>query len=86
MQHFVTLEHDTSRALKLVELLSLTKHEADIWWPLCGIYKLDLEMEGRLFGVNESGRRWRLIPSDLHRLLRRRPAALYHPPVQYDDE
>ena len=86
MQHFVVFEHETSRALKVVSLLSFTNHEADIWWPLCGVYKVDLEYEGRLFGVNDNGRQWRMIPSDLKRLRRRRPVALYHPPVRYDDE
>ena len=85
--HTVTLEHETSKALRTVQLLKVWEHTAQIWWPLCGAHLVEVRGKdaGRLWSQNDTLSQWRLIPSDLRRLRRRRPLALYDPGVR-DEE
>jgi hypothetical protein len=95
MHHFVTLEHRTSLARRSVELLRFCKWRAWIWWPLCGVYAVDLEgatPTGQLFDVTDDDQlrrcasQWQLVPSDVKRLRRRRPLSLYQSVTADPDE
>jgi hypothetical protein len=86
--HHVTFEHRTSKARRTVQLLKVWEHTAQIWWPLCGAHLVEVRGQdsGYMWHWRGNGLSpWRLIPSDLRRLQRRRPIALYDPGVR-DEE